>query len=216
MADRDTYTIWLDGRWSLKDFYTLPHVYGQVYAFQYAFMTDAEHIDKERLTFAFGAFPWQGGYSAVNFYNVLSTQIPRQYRPKVISIRYASPGFLELGVYVAAAVSIGHIIRIFVRSGKDLHSLYNDIYKGLQERKLLRMKVRDEQLHHVAREIDFIVTSTDKLSKAMGFRDVKLLHELTSDPLASLKILMSYFRRVRTLAEYVESGKANFPDDQPK
>jgi hypothetical protein len=38
------------------------------------------------------------------------------------------------------------------------------------------------------------------------------LNKLTGNPISTLKILLSYYRRIRTLSEYVAKGKANFPD----
>lgn len=73
MPDGDLYRIELDGTWSLSEFYELPHVFTQTYAFNYTFSGE-DVRDPERVAHAFSSFPWRGGYSAVNFYNVLYTQ----------------------------------------------------------------------------------------------------------------------------------------------
>ena len=105
MPDEDIYRIELEGAWSLAEFYELPHVFSQAYAFNYAFSGE-DLRDPERFTQAFSAFPWRGGYSAVNFYNVLHTQIPRRSRPQVTSIQYSSPGWIELQLVLSVAKDI--------------------------------------------------------------------------------------------------------------
>jgi len=213
MAENDAYTILIDGTWSLKDFYQLPHVFAQVYAFNCAFLLDEQARDPERLASAFSSYPWQGGYSAVNFYTSLSSQIPLNLRPKVKAIQYASPGYMELGLWVAAATAAAAIIKQVVESASLVHKLYSDIYKGLQERKLVGIEIKRKTLALQEEEITFLINSSIRLSEALGFKELGRLNELTSNPLATMKILLSYYRRIRTLAEYEQKGKAQFPEE---
>jgi hypothetical protein len=60
-------------------------------------------------------------------------------------------------------------------------------------------------------ELDFIEGSTDQLARMLGFQNVSELDELTGNRLATLKILLSFYRRLRTLAEFQAEGKLNFP-----
>jgi hypothetical protein len=216
MAEIDDYTIRIAGSWSLEDFYELPHVFAQVYAFNCAFLLAEEARDPERLANAFVSYPWQGGYSAVNFYTTLSSQVPLYLRPKVKAIQYASPGFLQLGLWVAAATAAGTIIKRFVDSASSLNKLYSDIYKGLQERKLLGIEIKRKALELQDDEINFVVNSSRRLAEALGFSDLAKLDDLTGNRLATMKILLSYYRRLRTLADYERRGKADFPAEEPR
>ncbi len=214
MDQAQTYSIKLDGDWSLKDFYEFPHTFAQVYAFHYAFRSDAEVRDHDRLAHAFASYPWRGGYSAVNFYNVLANQIPLQLRPQVKSVRYSSPGLLELTLLVAAAASVGKVVKIFIDAIERLHEAYSTIYKGMQERKLLRLSVQRQQMSFSREQLQFVEESSDRLARLLGFGDLQELNSLTGNPVATLKILMSYYRRVRTLAEFQTGGKLSLPGDE--
>jgi hypothetical protein len=213
MAEENTYIIGLDGDWSLADFYELPHTFAQVYAFHYAFRPGTEVRDRDRLAYAFASYPWRGGYSAVNFYIVLSSQIPRGLRPNVVSIRYASPGWFEVSLLVGAALSVGKVVNVFVTSAASLNKLYTEIHEGLHTRKLLRVEAERKRLELARDELNFVVQSSHLLAQALGFDSLKELNKLTESPLATLKILLSYYRRVRTLAEYAKEGKAVFPEE---
>ncbi|MGH9450891.1 MAG: hypothetical protein ACRD11_10145 [Terriglobia bacterium] len=213
MAKNDTYRIGIDGSWSLEDFYEFPRVFGQVYAFHCAFALEAH--DPERLVHTFESFPWRGGYSAVNFYGSLYSQIPPRLRPQVKSIRYASPGWIELTeLMFLAAIGVGRVVKGFVNSASALNKLYGEIYEGLHARELMRVEAKREHLELAKRELDFAEGASERLAKGLGFENPAALNELTGNQLATVKILLSDFRRIRTLASYVEEGKAEFPADE--
>jgi hypothetical protein len=48
------------------------------------------------------------------------------------------------------------------------------------------------------------------MGAAIGFRDVKKLGSYSNEPLIALKILLSLYRRLMTLREYVEDEKVDF------
>lgn len=214
------YKINIDGEWTLEDWYLFPHTYSQVYAFMYSLKEirkiDNEIIDSfnialdERIQFTYTSQPWRGGYSAVNFYNYLKTLVPSQYRPRIKAAHYGSPGFLELILFVPIAKSIKEIVRCFCESGISLHSLYNEIYKGMQERKLLQINVKKQELELKESDLRFINSAMQSLAKLMGFKNIKDLHRVTRNPLTSLKIILSFYRRIKLLANYTTKGKTKF------
>jgi len=206
----DTYVIQMNGEWSLEDLYSFPHTFSQAYAFLYALNMPLDSSKEEQLRITFTSHPWFGGYSAVNFYNYLKAIVPISDRPKVISIKYGSPGLFELGLAVSIAVSVGILVKAFTAGAGSLHSLYNDIYRGLQERKLMRIEVKRKELVLEKERLQFIDDAIHKLSHAMGFQNVAEMNRLTGNPLATLKILLSFYRRIRTLTEYERDGKAKF------
>ena len=92
MAKRDseTYTIHIEGRWSLEDLYVLPHTFEQVYFLVYSLIPGHDESTLDRIQHAYEAFPWQGGYSAVNFYNQLKYITPKRQRPQIASIHWVT------------------------------------------------------------------------------------------------------------------------------
>lgn len=216
---KTAYRINIYGKWSLEDWYLLPHTYSQVYAFLYSLKIikendetiDSFNIDfDERIFFTYTSQPWRGGYSAVNFYNYLKNLIPREHRPRVKAIHYESPGFMELILFVPVAKAIKEIIRSFCEAGKSIQSLYNEIYKGMQERKLLQMDVKKKDLELKEADLKFINSATKSLAKLLGFKDIADLHKVTKNPLTSLKILLSFYRRIKLLVDYTNKGKTEF------
>lgn len=212
-SESGLYKITLGGVWSLRDFYELPHVFSQVYSFNCAFLLVGRPRNPEILMQVFSSFPWRGGYSAVNFYNSLGHMVPSDLRAKVKSIQYASPGWIELGLLVPAAATIGAVVDRFVKSAGGLNNLYTEIHAGMRARELMRINAKRREMELAREELNFVIESSNQLAKAMGFEDLAALNKRTGNPLASLKILLSYFRRIRKLADYAIKGKASFPTD---
>lgn len=100
-----SHKIHIEGRWEIRDLYLFPHRYAEIYSFLYA-LAAAEKSEKSPFAHAFKRYSWQGGYSAVNFYDELYGSIPREERPHIKRIEYASPGFIELGAVILLVTQI--------------------------------------------------------------------------------------------------------------
>jgi hypothetical protein len=204
-ADR----ILLDGEWTLSDFGELPKTYSQVYAFVYG-LEFPDDLEGYEAVLRFESYPWRGGYSAVNFYKQLQSAVPRRDRPRLLSVQYSSPGWIELSLVVGVALSARRIIKACVDSASELNGLYQEIYKNLHERKLLQIEAREAALQLEEKELKFIETSSRRLAKLLKVPAIEVISAQSPNRLAELKMLLSLFRRTRKLAEYEKSGKATF------
>lgn len=210
MVQFDNYKIEIDGKWSLEDLYKLPRAYEQVYFAVEAILPAENKEQDERIQRAFIAFPWRGGYSAVNFYDSLKFATPKERRPRVVSLKYASPGWIELFLDQSVAVQLAATITSVALAIGSCNRTYNAIYRDLQNRKLLKMEVESRKIALSREQIAFVKESTNELASILRIKSVNALEERTHDPLKSLKILMSVYRRIRILAEYVNKRKADF------
>lgn len=210
IKNAETYKIDMSGDWSLEDLYVLSHTYIHVYSFLYSFLRPIENFDDEddRLVITYSAHPWRGGYSAVNFYNNLKYIVEPKHRPKVKSIQYASLGWLELTVIVGIALNIKKIVLCFTESANELNRLYNNIYKGMHDRKMMKIEAKKQTLLLTKEQTDFAIESANNLSRLLGFENVVQIQKLTKNPLATLRILLSFYRKIKILAEFNNKGKA--------
>lgn len=210
------YSIRLDGRWSLEDLYRFPRTYEQAYFALDALIPSESEIDFERVQRAFEAFPWQGGYSAVNFYNQLKYATPAKSRPSIVAIEYASPGFLNLALVLEQAQMLGAIVAAVAGSITACNALYNKIMNDLQRRKLLRIQVERAEIALSRDELKLIRQYNKEMADLLNIGTPAALEERTGRPLVSLKILLSVYRRIRTLAEYHNKRKAVLPTRTPR
>jgi hypothetical protein len=206
----ETYTIHLGGNWTLEDLSKFSRAYEQVYLLIKAVEFPTENPENRLDDHVFQSFPWLGGYSAVGFYNNLKYLTPLMWRPKIISIEYASPGWLELGLLAVAAVKVETIVKAIASSVDHINATYNAIRKGMHDRKLSEINVRREQLRLDKETIDFIDHSTYTMTQLLGLGNIKQLDEKTGNRLASLKIILSLYRRLKILVDFQLNGKAKF------
>ena len=210
------YSIKLDGRWSLEDLYRFPRTYEQAYFALDALIPSESEIDLDRVRRAFEAFPWHGGYSAVNFYNQLKYATPIKSRPSVRAIEYASPGFLDLALILEQAQTLAAIVAAVAGSITACNALYNKIMNDLQRRKLLRIQVEKAEISLSREELKLIRQYSKEMAELLVIGTPDALEERTQRPLVSLKILLSVYRRIRTLAEYQNKRKAVLPIRTPR
>ncbi len=106
------------------------------------------------------------------------------------------------------------LVNIIAGTIKSANHAYTDVVKGMQQRKLMRLKGKEAVLKLRQSELDFIAENAETMGRVLGITDVSSIHARTGNPYITLKILLSLFRRVRTLAEYQLQGKADFVDQQ--
>ena len=201
------YKISIAGKWYLEDLYVFPRVYEQVYFLIYSLLPHDDEMIQDRIQYAYSQFPWRGGYSAVNFYNNLKYTTPRKERPQILSMRFGSPGWIELSLIIGVAVAVERLVKAISSTIREANASYNEVYKGLQERKLLRIEVEKNELELEMRHADYIEHSAQKMASMLQLNELDQMHSKTGSSLKTLKILLSLYRRVRTLVDYKKSGK---------
>jgi len=208
------YKVLLDNKWDLEDLYIFPRTYAQVYYLHYALLNQADEFLTELITYAFSTYPWQGGYSAVNFYNRLKSMVHKKHRPIIISMQYASPGWIELSLIPVIALGVAKAVKMICSSVNEINKTYSDIQKGLSDRKLLRLNITEKEIDIDKKRIeleiqhmDFINESATKMGELLGFDSMDHIDAITGSRLKTLKILSSYYRRLKILTDFQRKGK---------
>lgn len=205
--DRGNYRIQLDGNWTLEELSEFPHNYSQVYAFKY-YLQLLKQFGRAVIDRTYRSYPWRGGYSAVNFYRRLKSVIPSVEQPQITSIYYASPGWIELSLNAEVAHSIKDTITSFEKYSVEIEYLYDNTHRELSRRRLLTSDSKLDELD--GREIEQIVSAKNELATMLKVEDLGIIERAGEDPLVTLKILLSFYRRLRVLAAYELENKAHF------
>src|SRR5258708_1696898 len=206
MPQIEPYRIEIDGEWSLNDLPEFPYAYTQAYSFLYA-LAAAEVDDDERLRITFTAHPWTGGFSSVNFFRYLYYLIPRPERPAIISMRYSSPGWIDLSLVLAIGMALRKIVGNVCDATLRINDMYTALYKGAQDRKLLSLNSKSAELKLDREHLEFLEKSAETFAKILGFEHLEQLNKLAPNPLATLKMMFAFYRKVRKLKEYQDKKK---------
>lgn len=218
MTTAENYRVLLNEDWELEDLYEFPHALSQCYAFIYCLDSELLPRDRERINHAMQEYPWRGGYSYVNIYEVLKHQVPAADRPKVGSIRKESPGWLDLILNVDVAYQVAAAISVLAGAALSAAAAYKKAYKLLLDIKAARRKEAVERMRATAAEINALNAMCTELAKHLGFKNLKELHKQTGDPEITLKLLLAHYRRMSVILDYQKTGKATLtlPNDQTK
>ena len=208
--DVGKYSLKLGGDWDLQDlsvFRQYLHVYSVMYALQVGPYQDES---RTRTFHAFEAFPWKGGWSAVDFYEGLRHATPDSRRPRIVSIQFSSPGFIELMLLVPVSAAIRVVVDNACRSFERISATYTTLHKDAAERKLLKSNARTAEQIIGRRDLEFCESATSQMADLIGLEHMRELHLLTNNPLARMKIMFSLWRKIRELAKAQDSEKVKF------
>lgn len=212
MKESATYRVLMDQRWELEDLYNFPHSYSQIHSFIYCFDSELDPRNTERINIALQDYPWGGGYSYVNMYNVLRYQIPAHHRPKVASIQYASPGWLDILLNPDVALQIAKSVGIYLSAGVAAVQAIKRIDKVRLDISRQRREQDQAFVDLSLKETKALNEMSEELAKHLGFGSLENLQSRTDNPEVTLKILLAHSRRLKTLGSYVINGKAILPE----
>ena len=205
------YRVHMNGRWTLADLYDFPHALSQAYAFFYCLDLKVPSVDSERLDAALTGYPWRGGYSYVNLYTVLKNQVAPPHRPRIVSIQYASPGWIELSLALAAVVKVSAAISGVLATGAGAVSTYKHLQSVFSDIAHRRARARVRSLELSVQQVQLVHALSDELSKTMGFENFQELVSRTGSVEVAGKIIAAQYRRVEKMAEFAQQGKAFLP-----
>lgn len=195
----------------MEDLYKFPHTYSQTYSFIYCFDSELDARDADRIDYALEEYPWRGGYSYVNIYTVLANQVPREHKPEVARIQYASPGFMEILLNPDVALQVAKSVSILLGIGVAGIEAYKRVYKAFLEMNKDKNKQQAEITKYSVSEAKALSSMSETIAKDMGFNSVAELNKRTKNPEVTLKLLMAHHRRLTILGEFVRKGKVSLP-----
>lgn len=199
----------IDGQWEISDLKIFSDSVQDCYSFGYALLEATGKATKNKITALFHKHPWRGGFSSVNFFKELYQNIPSQDRAEIKQIAYASPGEIKFYMNGDVADSIRKLVNLINEENSPSFKAYKETRRYLQDLGWLGKSESDIELS--AQEVNDLTVCLKSTCKAIGIED-STDHILTNlaggDPLAGIKMVLAYHRRLQALADYVATGKA--------
>ena len=203
-----SYKILLDKDWSLEDLSYFCRLYFQNYSFFYCLENTNT---SSKIPSILEKYELKSGVSYVNIYNIFKSNIPTKDKPQINQITYASPGFIDLILNSDVAITLAKNITAFIVSSATVAKTYQVLYKIYYD---FRKAQRDNQgqiITHDLETIKQINNLNEELSKGIGFSNYEALTSHTNDPEKTSMLLMAQYRRMRSMAVFIEKGKSSFP-----
>lgn len=202
----ENYMLGIDNELYTDDLSIIPNVFQQLYSFHYALDNLSMESVKDKVVSLMSS--WTGGISAVNIFTGIKSIIPTIHRPQVTSIKYNSPGHIELNLLPHISKSIEIVMQrvLLERRFNRIESFYNGTYKYLKENNLSSFDEKGINLNNlITPDVkDKLLRRVNIFTELLGWSDYQYrFHSLNAHPLQQLRTILAYYRRLRTLREYV-------------
>lgn len=191
----------IQGDWDLEMISEVTHAYVQVYSAG-CFMLDPRPIAPQENESETGrySYPWRGGFSAVNFFRSVYAQLPPRYRPEVLEITYASPGYIELLGY---SLAISLVVRTVTVNATRILAVYKDVQDQIVKRELNKLDAQQRRA-----QARFVEAAYNRLAEAIELPNQatgKLRDATQQDAWARLKIALALSRRIEKVAQFEQA-----------
>jgi hypothetical protein len=211
------FRVEMDGEWDLDDLGDLVTSVRLSYAYFYWVFRDPQFVDqivKGGISRNF----WSGDYIGDRFAHTLYERIPPTDRLRLVSIHFASPGWLELAGAIPVVAALGWVTRIWITSADRAFDLFRKVDEYFRERKLQK-QIKDGSIKDIdgawvdeARQLCFEYGEFMGLDKER----VEAMISLAGNPIAGLRLLVAISNEARRLYQLAEHGKIRLPGTPPK
>jgi hypothetical protein len=205
----DKFNLSIEGIWFGVDFQYLFRRYERLYAFFYAtrprFVRPID-VTLRRLLRA----PWTGGFSRVNLYSQLATQIPGIHALKVEKINYASPGEVRFEAIASIGESIREATTALLANQEEINIHVKKIRKIITAGKLAKVdlsNLSDKDIQLEATALTDFENGCAAIAKCLGLRqELKTLRTHSPNFIVYGKAVLSLVRQIDKLAELHRLG----------
>lgn len=207
--DLHSYPVLIERQLSIQTLSDIPRLFSQVYAFVYCFFV----LRPQELS----GYPWRGGFSTMHFYHWLASRVPGEYSPSVDTLQYASPGFIRFSsLDPKVIIEVGNLITRAVANAPKIIEQYSSLMNYIRANKLNDIQSSDDS--RWSNHNDELIIRTRSLLEALHYPDLETVIAAAPRAFEAAKVVTSFTRRLRDLANLGEGGLVRFPpltDDQP-
>jgi len=204
----ESYCIKLDGELYIDDLASVPRLFQQLYSFHYGL----EHLGREAVSSALSRLVsnWHGGVNAVNLFSGLKSVTPSIHRVRLEHLQYNSPGHITMELLPQMAQRIKIAADRVSQNFDDSEALYKSVYKFFKENKISGFDDERAKKNRILTDIQLqqLQGFIDQFFELMQWNDYRdKFIAIDATPLSQMRALLAYYRRLRRLLRYAESGQ---------
>ncbi|WP_291981394.1 hypothetical protein [Candidatus Accumulibacter sp. ACC005] len=212
MARQVRLKLEMDGQWDIEDLTDLSHALRLSYSYFY-WISDDSGLAPPRVQSMFARYFWSGEYIGERFAHNLYNEIPDDSRLQLVSIRYSSPGFIELAGLFGVILLLARCCKAWLEVAEKAGDLYGKVMKFFDERKLKRIPKKVDVDIVEPRDIDDARALCFEYGSFLGFttNHIEYLIDLTGNPISALRLLVALSSEARRMISLEQQGKLKFP-----
>ena len=194
--DKNSYPILIDKYWSSEDLSSFPKKFIDAHNLINAYVNNFNIDINDK---------WNGGYSSQKFYGELKRN---NKKIGIKSIQYASPGYIQFSAKRDISLLVKKNLDAYIKNKDNIDSTFKLLLNYIKEHNLNNKK--SNEISNI--ELEYLVERGKKLMFYFSEPKWSWLLENSSDEFKATKVAMSFYRRIKPLAEQVISEKAFFGD----
>lgn len=185
-----------NGNWEIEPVRDFIRSYKQAYNFTFGVLKNTIG--------GLAGLPWQGGFSAMHFYDRLKKQMGDDQASTQL-IQFASPGILKLKVDDEVADAVLTLLERFKTNSNMIPQAYNELRAAIAAKSL--NKIDSDEAKRLFEEDDELLGLLDDLAVALGYETALDTIRNGRSSFEVSKILMAQYVRVRSVFVCLESGE---------
>lgn len=212
MTDKGTLRLAMDGEWDLDDLRTLTASIRMGYSYFYWVFQEPTYVDSA-VKSGIARYFWSGEHVPDRFAQTLYDHIPEKQRLKLVSIQFASPGWIELAASAPILIAFGWVAKIWIKNFDEAFELFKKVDGYFATRKL-----RDLRSKGSLKDIDgaFVDEARDLCFSYGGYLgltedQIEGVITLAGNPIAALRLLVAISSEARKLHDLEKQGKIKLP-----
>lgn len=183
-----------EDEWEIDDLKDLYRKFTQVYDFLYLTLKGVGSQVR--------SLPWQGGFSAVHFYDKLKQAIPHADKGGLESVHYASPGYLKVRSNSEIANESLKAINIYLEEKDVIDVLYRDLAIRIRDLTLNGMPI-SQAIMDFSNDPECLRLYRELCKEMKGF-DSDWLEDHIDSSFERCKIVMAHYRRLKAFSERID------------
>jgi len=196
----------------VDDLAIIPKTFQQLYSFHYGL----SHLDREaiRNKLTQSLSKWTGGFTAVHLFSGLKNLIPSIHKARVKELKYASPGFIKMNLIDEIAQEISVVFDNYLNNQEATEKLYKKVYKYFKDQGISGFDEDNPEREVVIsvmqeQSINGYLSDFLDLLGISNYRDN--FGSLEVNSLGQIRSILAYYRRLKILGKYIESGTLKIP-----
>ncbi|MCA3217679.1 MAG: hypothetical protein ING59_03795 [Burkholderiales bacterium] len=202
----------LGGQWEITDFESLIEALRISYSYFYWVAVPMEQVGETTKRLLEQHF-WSGRYESVRTAENLYSRIPEQYRLRVASLHYASPGWIELTGWICAISLMAGCAAAWLRTGDKAFDLLVKIDKYFKDRKLSPPPKVINLNEFTGADVDLARALCFEFGEKLGLPKTEIEHmiAMTGNPISTLRFLTNLSMEAKRLVKLQEHQKLSLP-----
>ncbi len=208
----------MDGRWDIEDLSAFADGLEEVYGYFSAVLVEEAEIRRRTNDLVQREF-WSGDFERSRVGERVYGMMPDSAGLKIKSIRYASPGQLELVGVLAVLLLMAKVVKAWTEAASGLPDLYEKIQKFFSEHTNFRRPGRNFNLTSVqgkdvedAKALMFDLGQTIGLDRVMCDRVL----DMAGNPISGLRFMTALALQARKISTLEQRGLLTLPHSAVK